>query len=207
MSPENHGVSAGPIQLLFASTCTAVQDAAIGSRLLPQHRIEFIGEVISAIKLDDAIGGPDAIGQYLIRLHPATTRMVLSGLGKRSVDPDDYVLRSHRGYVSAFLKREHAAPTLAVDVVVYTREAYLKDPDVQQDERELHRVQHSSATHILVGVLAHGASESELSPFRFVHNLAGGNNAYLPENLTVEDIVAEAQSVMRHASEWSVVAD
>ena len=96
---------------------------------------------------------------------------VSAGVGPQSTNPTDYVCRLHRGHVGAYLKREHAAPITGCAVVVYTREAYLANPEITA--MEAYRI--GDATHVLVAVLAFAGPEAPLTPHRLVANLAGGN--------------------------------
>lgn len=92
-------------------------------------------------------------------------------------------------------------------VVVYTREAYLADPDLQQPEEaeERARIEASDATHVIVAVLAFAGPKSPLPPNTFLHNLAGGNHEAL--SWTADEIRSTAQQVKAYWNEWCVVAD
>lgn len=80
-----------------------------------------------------------------------------------------------------YLKRKFAARVEHGSAVVYTIDAYLNDPDVTDEERdELARCEY---THILVAVLASAGPKPPLGPYRFVHNLAGGNREALKRAL------------------------
>jgi hypothetical protein len=127
---------------------------------------------------------------------------VSAGVGPRSKNPQDYVLREHRGVVSAYLKREFAALVTGVALVVYTREAYVRDPDVTREEAErLH-----DATHIIVAVLAYAGPEaSPLPPYRLVWNLAGGNRE--AATYTADEIRGKAKAAIDFDNAWSTVAD
>lgn len=131
---------------------------------------------------------------------------IAGGIGRKTKNPDDYVVRTYRGSPKMFLKREHAAPIEFLKAVVYTREAYLQDPDVLAEPDEQNRIKASPATHVLVAVLA-GAVESFVSPYRFIANLAGGNLDYAADKMSHADLVELAQKVKAFSDEWSVVAD
>lgn len=165
--------------------------------------------------LEEAVAGHDFTkdrvpGQGFIAL-PEAIPFVSSGVGRPSQDPSHYTLRLYRGKVSAFLLREYAAPVESCHVVVYTREAYLADPDVTIEEAT--RVSSSSihfrapylVTHVLVAVLAASGPSSQLGAHRFTANLAGGNHE--AQLWTADEIRAKARDIMAYDHEWDTVAD
>jgi hypothetical protein len=96
-----------------------------------------------------------------------------------------------------------AAPVDNVAVVVYTLDAYLKDPDCTPEETT--RIKDMGPTHVLVAVLASAGKPSTLTAHRFVHNLAGGNLEALA--WTADEIRQKAREIKEFSSEWTVVAD
>ena len=82
---------------------------------------------------------------------PEALPFVSAGDGLRTEDPTDYVPALHRGEVSLFLKRERAGEPKFCGLVVYTRDAYLKDPDM--DDKETARILAAPCTHVLVAVI------------------------------------------------------
>ncbi|MBI4434843.1 hypothetical protein HY635_03475 [Candidatus Uhrbacteria bacterium] len=143
-------------------------------------------------------------GQHYIVLPREANKAVSAGVGRRTDSPESYMLRVHRGRVSAYLNRYLAADVESVAVVVYTRKAYLADPDVQADPKEAERIG-SAVTHVIVAVLASAGPNPPLTPFRFVANLAGGNNEALA--WTADEIRAKALEIAAYADGWDVVAD
>jgi hypothetical protein len=113
------------------------------------------------------------------------------------------VCREHRGVVSAYLRREFAAPVTGCALVVYTRKAYFQDPDVTPAEAA--RIDALDPTHVLVAVLAFAGPKSPLPPYRLVWNLAGGNNEALL--YTADEIRAKAKEAIDYDNDWSPVAD
>ncbi len=181
-----------------ASICSARSSEAIGSRVL--HDKEFTKAAVAAIEAFD-FASARVPGQGFIPC-PGAVPSVSAGVGRRSKDPSDYVLREHRGVVSAFLLRAFAAPATGCALVVYTKEAYLRDPDVTPEEAS--RVEH--ATHVLVAVLAFaGPKDPPLTPYRFVHNLAGGNREAMV--WTADEIRAKVRACIDYDNEWVAVAD
>jgi hypothetical protein len=105
--------------------------------------------------------------------------------------------------VSAYLKREFAEQATGCALVVYTRDAYFRDPDVTPAEAA--RIDSESPTHVLVAVLGFAGPESPLPPYRLVWNLAGGN---LEAALwSAEEIHAKAKAAIEYDNQWSTVAD
>jgi hypothetical protein len=182
----------------LANILSAFDPKTIGSKVTDKALFSSVLE--SAIEAHDFSTG-DVPGQAFIMLPDAAKAAVSAGVGPRSENPDDYVCREHRGRVGAFLRRERAASVDGVAAIVYTREAYLGDPDV--DEAEGFRVQHAS--HVLVAVLAFAGPKAPLPVFRLVANLAGGNKAALVWD--ADRIRSEAKAAHDYDADWSVVAD
>ena len=183
--------------------CTALhQTHVIGTKVIDHGR--FMHALEAAVAAHNF--AVDRVpGQGFISV-PEAIPYVSAGVGHPKADPSAYSLKLYRGAVSAYLKREHAAPVESVACVVYTRDAYLKDPDVTAEERE--RVTASNflpVTHVLVAVLATAGARSQLSPYRFAHNLAGGNRE--AQLWSADEIRAKAQEIIEYAGQWATVAD
>lgn len=144
---------------------------------------------------------------------PEVRRIVLPGIRKRTTNPDDYVCRSYRGQVQMFMRRDPEPQNVSwLRAVVYTVTGYLMDPDVKNDKQESDRIYDSDASHVLVAVLASPAWETqgEVSPYRFVCNLAGGNLEYCPDSniyIGIDRIIDLAKKVKEYDEQWCVVAD
>lgn len=188
-------------RLLPANILTALSASTIGTKVTDTETFEQVA--IAAIESFD-FAGQRVPGQGFIPCNDLLP-YVSAGVGKRTQEPSDYVARCHRGQVELYLRRECAADATGVALIVYTREAYLADPDVQKDESEQARVSASDATHVLVAVLAFAGPKAPLSPTRFVHNLAGGNNE--AAQWSGDEIRAKATDVKAYWNEWAVVAD
>jgi hypothetical protein len=163
------------IKLGVSNICTAFKDTAIGSKVTDVN--SFLEHLIPAIQNHDT-SKDRASGQHFIVLHDAR-ECVSAGDGLKSNNPDDYIVRVHREGPKMFLKRERAGKTNFLAVVVYTREAYIADPDMTPEELEELEILDPWATHFVVAVIASSGPSSPVTPGRFVHNLAGGNNEYL----------------------------
>lgn len=182
----------------ISDVCSAFQDKTIGTKVVLDH--VFFGF------LSEAVGNHDtskdrAPGQHFIVLPPESFETVSGGVGPRTDKEEDFCVRVHRGRASAYLYRDRAAPVESLAVVVYTREAYNSDPDVEKDGRKVG----DEFSHVVVAVLAGAGPEPALSPYRLVHNLAGGNNEV--KDWTLEDIVSKAQASKSYDDAWCVVAD
>lgn len=190
------------VRLEFSSIVTALNPNTIGTKIT--DRISFIYLVKRAILKHDF--GTDKIPGQAYLLIPDSAGFVSGGLGLNRNNPDDYVLRSHRGKVHAYLKREFAEPVTDCHVVVYTTQAYLDDPDIDEDPGEANRIKESGCTHVLVAVLASCENApSTLSPYRFVKNLAGGNHEALV--WTADEIRNKAKEIAANTDLFSTVAD
>ena len=171
------------------------QGHAVGSRVL--NHLDFLSHVAHAIKAHDF--SRDRIpGQGFLVLPETVFEHVSAGDGEHRFDDlDDYILANHRGQVGCYLKREHAGETTTCAVVVYTREAYLADPEVSVSLPE-------EVEYVVVAVLASVSKDAPLTCERFVANLAGGNREALA--WTANEIREMAQKVHAHWQRYSLVA-
>lgn len=199
----------------LADIVTAFDEMTIGSKVVDKQRfMVFLADAMEAFDWS-ACREP---GQGYIVLPKDACASVSGGVGHRTQDPRGYVIRIHRGDVGLYLRRRRyvpvmgglthmvesiAAPVDNVAVVVYTLDAYLRDPDCSEDERR--RVMDMGLTHVLVAVLASCGKPSTLTAHRFVANLAGGNNEALA--WTADEIRQKAREIKDFTSEWGVVAD
>lgn len=194
------------VNLTRANILTAFEATTVGSKVLAHKAFEaVVSEAVASFDFTAANPKVTTPGQGFIPLPESARELVSAGVGRHVNDPHAYVLRSWRGHVGAYLKREHAAPTEGVAVVVYTTAAYLSDPDVAGDAREVARVEQSGATHVIVAVLAFAGPAAPLSPGRLVSNLAGGNKDALAWD--ADTIRAKARESAAYHAEWGVVAD
>jgi hypothetical protein len=198
------------MHIIPSNICSALNSTdVIGTKVT--NLKEFMRVLQDAVRAHDF--STDRIpGQGFIQI-PDAVPFVSSGVGRRSVNPEDYVLREYRGRVGAFLRREFAAPVNGCAAVVYTMQAYLDDPDMTPDEvrrittESLLRAESvtSKDLYALVTVLAFSGQSSQLSPHRFTANLAGGNHE--AQMWTADEIRAKAKEIMGYENEWVTVAD
>jgi len=161
--------------LIASNIVTAFDNSAIGTKVVDAGG--FMAEAHKAIAAFD-FDAQTIPGQGFIPCKELIP-FLSAGVGRRSTNPEDYVVRLHRGRVDAYLRRECAVSCEGAAIIVYTRAAYLADPDVQRDDAERTRIESSEATHVLVAVLGFAGPTAPLSPFRLVANLAGGNKEAL----------------------------
>jgi hypothetical protein len=187
------------VKIVPSNICTAFNEHdVIWTKVIDaQGFYKIVSPIIGALDFSEC----RVPGQALIQV-PEAVPFVSSGVGLRSADPGHYTLREHRGVVSAYLKREFASPAKSCALVVYTKDAYFRDPDIESWEAT--RIFSEDPTHVLVAVLA-ATTESPLSPYRFVWNLAGGNREAL--TWTADEIRAKARVIMDFDNLWSPVAD
>lgn len=188
-----------PLKCVPSDICSAFGTRSIGTRASdPIRLLEVIEKAVAAHDFTK-----DRVpGQAFIEL-PEAVPFISAGVGPRSKDPDDYVLREHRGIVSAYLKRRLAAEVTGCAVVVYTLAAYGKDPDV--DWNELERCRKMRATHVVVAILGRASPSSPLPPYRLVWNLAGGNHE--AALWSADEIREKAKAAIDYDSAWVTVAD
>ncbi len=142
-------------------------------------------------------------GQGFIPLPPEARKIATSGVALRTEDPKRFVHRLHRGVVGSFLRRDLLADEdLSPDSVlalVYTQAAFMADPQVTDEMKS----EAGDSSHVLITVLASKGPPPQLSPERFIANLAGGNNEQLA--MTGDQIRAQAKLVDQYARTWCVV--
>ncbi len=191
------------MKIATSDILTAFQPkGVIGTKVLDSSSFLSVLEK-HLVALEDAGFTKEMVpGQAFLDI-PALIPYVSAGVGKKSLLPSDYVLREHRGRVGAYLRRMFAARVESCGVVVYTRDAYLRNPDITQEESA--RIIRLDPTHVLVAVLASAGPTAPLTPYRFVANLAGGNRAALV--WSADEIRARAKEIITYSEEWAVVAD
>jgi hypothetical protein len=183
-----------------ANIVTAFGNDTIGTKVIKENQfMQFLQECVE--KHDTS--KDRQVGQHFIPMPSDAFKTVSAGVGIRTQNPEDYILRLYRGNVETYLKRDKATTVESLAVIIYTAEAYLADPDVKKEEAE--RIQSSGATHVLVAILASAGPRSPLSPHRLVHNLAGGNKE--AQQWTADEIREKANEVKAYHDLWCVVAD
>lgn len=186
----------------MAATLGKIDAPVIGTKVINCEKFdeELARAILEHILKHSDDGFP---GQLVVDV-PKAIPYVTCGIGSRTLkNESDYVVRLHRGHMQAFLKREHALDCTGVRVIVYTRDAYLNDPDVIREGRT---IDDDDITHVIVAVLAHNDGPAPVvSPLRFVANLAGGNREDM--DLFKDQIHAKAAQVIAYDSAYCVVSD
>ena len=190
------------MQIAFANIVTAFDDSTVGSKVTSPR--EFLFALEEGVRSHDT-SRDRAPGQHFVVLStPEAMSAVSCGIGLRPTDPDDFLLRNHRGNVSVFLRREHALPVSFLAAIVYTREAYLSDPDVVASGETVAE----EATHVLVAVLASAEGVPNPLPrgtYRLAHCLAGGNKE--ADAWSLEEVKQMCADSVAYEDRFCVVAD
>jgi hypothetical protein len=190
------------VKFLPANIVTAFLAQTIGTKVVDVDG--FIAALAAAVQTHD-FAADRVPGQGFLPLSADAFATVSCGVGKRTENASDYVVRTHRGRVNAYLKRSGAAAVESLAVVVYTKAAYLADPDVVGEADEVSRVNGSDAEYIIVAILAGAGPKPPLTPYRFVANLAGGNRE--AQEWTADEVRKKAIEIIEYDDVWTVVAD
>jgi len=145
-------------------------------------------------------------GQMFLSLNEdqISDSQISCGVGRRTKNAYDYIHNEWRGQIQSFLLRDKAAPVASCNVIVYTREAYLKDPHMSEEEKA--RVQASCGSHYLVALLANAEGvPNARSPYRLCDSLAGGNLE--ASTWSIDEIREKAKESVEYANTWAVVSD
>lgn len=186
------------MNISVSNICSSFSENTIGTKVI--HHDAFFYELKKALQ---SYKWPENNRGFVSLDNALYT--VSSGVAIRpGLSVSDYVLREHRGEIEMFARREHAATATALNVIVYTKDAYVGDPQV--DINEAIRVK--DADYVVVAVLATAGPKPQLSSHRFVRNLAGGNIIYSPEQgYTLEKAIEDAKAIVAYEKEWVTVAD
>lgn len=179
---------------------SAFSEKTIGTKVVDQDKFM---EILQKCLEDHDPAQDRQEGQHFIPMPEEAHSTVSAGVGQRTDNLNDYVLRFYRGQVDAYLRREKAAEVESLAAIVYTIASYLADSDIGPEEAE--RIRKSGATHVLVAVLATAGPKAPLSPKRLIHNLAGGNREVA--QWTAEEIREKAAESKAYHDKWCVVAD
>jgi len=180
-----------------ANICTWTKEG-VGTKVLdPDMILGFLeGEIkAGAVKFDSH-------GHAFIPC-PQLASAVSCGVGLHTNNEADYVLRSYRGKVEAYLCRAKAIDASSVAVVLYTREGYLNDLQVTEEERV--RINVTDCEYVIVCVLASAGPETPVSPRRFCANLCGGNLSWADYDREI--LVRMAAETTLYHDTWCVVSD
>ena len=184
----------------------AEDEKCVGSKILnpEEFRKRLVTEIIRHDHKSDS-----APGQHVVTLSYETIEAsgIVCGIGLRTNNLNDYIIRSWRGQVGLYLKRECAVPVEMCRVIVYTKEAMIADPDVDEDYKNeiMNSPDHKYVSHYLIALLADGPEPSARSPLRLTAAIGGHNNEY--ENASIEKIKSDCLESYNYATKWEVVSD
>lgn len=198
---------------------TAFRTSTLGSKVANRRAFEMA----LADALDEHDTSADrAPGQHFVRLPESAIADagVTCGIGSRQVTnkrghplggddvlimrgPEHYVMREHRGLMTAYLKRRNALPCANLNCVVYTSEAFNADPQVIKSGRHAP----DWSTHVIVAVLASpaGTPTPPRGTFRLADCLAGGNKE--ADTWTLEDVRIMCKESVGFELQYCVVSD
>lgn len=239
------------MKIARADIVTAFDEKTIGTKVIAPFA--FNNALEAAI---EAYTFP-ANGQGFVTLPASAYDTVSPGVRRvEGLIEKDFVVRQHRGHWGCYAKRSSPrlslVPVEGLACVVYTKDAYLADPDLAAQEhkapcmgsiheydhggdcpcgvlaknvkalQERERITNLDPDYILVAVLAFCGPKSPLPLWTLVHNIAGGNNEFIPrtappafheiQNLVddvrlLHSIIASAKASEAYWNEWMIVAD
>lgn len=209
------------ISFHISDVCQAFDERAVGTRLnLSKNKHEFL-DILGNIVLPMDPAKEKVYGQHFVVLPKELYHFFSAGDGPKIKDPSAYHVRMWRGEPSMFMKREYAGEVKFLAAVVYTRSAYMLDPDFEKKpEEEQKRFERSLHNRVVVAIIASSGPAAPVTPNAFVHNIAGGNNRWpQPETfkadgstdtaraLLYNEACFEARKVKHYWNEWAVVSD
>ena len=106
-------------KLVAANIVSCFNASSVGTKVLDREGFE--AAAVAAIEAYD-FGAQRVPGQGFVQC-PEAVPFVSAGVGRRTRNPEDFVLREYRGNVETFLRREHAAKVEGCALVVYTKDA------------------------------------------------------------------------------------
>jgi hypothetical protein len=192
------------MKIAFSNILRAFDSGCVGTRVLGKSEfMEALEGAISKYQFPEN-------GQGFIPM-PEAAKFVSPGDAPREgLKEKDYVVREWRGEIGIYARRTKELPGASFcAAIVYTKAAYLADPEVTPKEAE----EVSAADYVLVAVLGSCGPKPTLSSHRFVRNLAGGNAAFVPTLNPEKDLdllvrlVSQAQEIAEYEKKWVTVSD
>lgn len=114
----------------------------------------------------------DEEGFGVIQLPVDVLPLVSSGVGCRSEDPDDYVIRKHQGRVGLYLKRRLALPVERCTAHMFTKTDYLVNWLERGEEAPLSQEDLEGVTHVVSGFKFWAGPRTVLRLDSYVNSLA-----------------------------------
>lgn len=199
------GVHSPKTKVVVAPIVTAFAQASVGAKVLDRGVfLRFLEAAVASYNFEIQ----RVPGQGVVPMPREAFATLTSGVARREgLVPNDYVVREYREETLLFARRGKAAAVESLAAVVYTRAAYLADPEVSGNPA-MAGVAGEDVTHVLVTILATVGPKPPVSSHRFVRNLGGGNRAYAPDaGYTLETAIADAKAIVAYEKEWITVAD
>lgn len=140
----------------------------------PNALLDFI---VPAIEGYDFPTEGDHAGQGKILLPDEAKSFVQPGVAPRSLlTSETGVVREYRGEESLYLDRTKVDLGVCDDVyaIVYEADAFARDPEVSQEDKATAE----NNSHVLIITLGNRGPIPQVSPNRFMRNVAGGNERW-----------------------------
>lgn len=190
------------VKIGVSSRVLVFRPECIGARVL---RPEQFMSILEAVVAAHDFASERTPGQGYIAMPQESYRLVSSGVGKRTEEPSNCILRGDQGRVESFLNRRLSEPVVSLTVVVYTRDAYLNDPDVGKNPAEVASATASDATHFMVEVIASAGDDAPFALRAFLASLAGDDKG--ASGSVPREVRELARAIQLHDDTWMVVAD
>lgn len=191
-------------KIALANNVPAFSHSCVGARVLDPTRFAACVENVIATGDFQFEGG---LGW--VNMPAAAFPLVSGGTGKRTEDPDDYLLRAQNGRVDVYLKRKRADPVIKLDAIVRGREQHLARMRAEAQQQEVERILVSPATHFLIGVFATTTHSPlyRVSTRGFLDLLIQPDDDIVPARATLREIRQAAWKVHENEQRWAWVAD
>ncbi len=152
----------------------------------------------------------DSEGTWGLEANDDLQEILSSGLGLRTVDQNDYLIRPRKGRVGYYLKREFALPVFDCQISVVTKQNYVVEHDLLDAEHNLAHEWLAGATHVVRQIDIRTEIEAKnkdvaRSVHDFVYGLATLDEARRQE--PVGPFCDEAKKVNEFWRDHMVVAD
>ena len=186
-----------PPRIYVSDNIKAFEDKCIGPKVL--DKFSFFNEVYDAsTKFQWGSPKKKSYGEAFLILGEYASKNVLSGFGKRTQDINDYILRSHKNRVEAFLKREKAEAHHGVVVCVTDRQ--------KKKEAEGNTEQAAAPPFLefeITDIITLAGPSVILSEKDFVKDIVDGKYS----EFAIKDFIEYSRKVFSHNENWCLVAD
>jgi hypothetical protein len=183
---------------IFVHPLAAAQFEGTAVGTVVTHPAEFMGALEAALQNY----GMPAHGRGFLQLtsgeHSAVLDWVLPGvIARESVQQSEKMIVRHREedvvVADRLMVSDRLGKAEAVAAVVYTRKAYVDDPETSPEEARILELE--GYDFVLVTVLAYKGPKAPPTSNRFVRNLAGGNARYDNILTYIGDVITSDDSL------------